>query len=192
VCGTVTSLSLFALFEPIPNRPPVAEAGPDQIEEARGPGGATVLLDGSSSSDPDGDRLVYAWQGSFGTVSGRTVSVTLPLGAHTITLNIDDGRGGTASDTVIVTVRDTVPPGIRSVAASPATLWPPNRQMVRVSVDAVVTDAMKQAPRCAIQNVGSNEPVDELGDGDTAPDWLISGPLSVTLRAERAGPRRGW
>jgi hypothetical protein len=38
-----------------------------------------------------------------------------------------------------------------------------------------------------VVSVSSNEPVDGLGDGDTAPDWTITGDLAVSLRAERAG-----
>jgi hypothetical protein len=44
--------------------------------------------------------------------------VTLPLGATTITLTVDDGKEGTATDTVTVTVSDSVPPvtTVRSIA----------------------------------------------------------------------------
>ena len=34
-------------------------------------------------------------------------------------------------------------------------------------------------------NVTSSDPVNGLGDGDTSPDWEITGPLSLLLRAER-------
>ena len=37
----------------------------------------------------------------------------------------------------------------------------------------------------------SNEPVNGAGDGNTAPDWVITGDLAVDLRAERAGPGNG-
>ena len=33
--------------------------------------------------------------------------------------------------------------------------------------------------------------INGLGDGDTAPDWQITGPLQVNLRAERAGQGQG-
>ena len=39
----------------VPNSPPVAEAGPDQITWA----GTTVRLDGSASFDPDGSDVTY-------------------------------------------------------------------------------------------------------------------------------------
>jgi hypothetical protein len=39
--------------------------------------------------------------------------------------------------------------------------------------------------------VSSNEPDNGLGDGDTANDWVITGPMTVQLRAERAGNGTG-
>lgn len=40
-------------------------------------------------------------------------------------------------------------------------------------------------------SVASNEPVNGTGDGDTAPDWQITGDLTVNLRAERSGSGSG-
>ena len=86
------------------NRPPVADAGSNQTVNAN-LGSATVTLDGSGSSDPDGDPLTFAWAGPFGTVGGVSPTVTLPGGVHTITLTVGDGRGGVDTDTVTVAVR---------------------------------------------------------------------------------------
>ena len=86
------------------NRPPTADAGADQTIIATGPEGATVTLVGSASSDPDGDPLTFTWTGPFDSLTGVTVSPTLSIGTHTVTLTVDDGRGGTASDTVEITV----------------------------------------------------------------------------------------
>ena len=92
------------------NQPPLAQAGPDQTVECRSPTGAPVTLDGTTSSDPDSDPLTFRWTDSFGTAQGPTPNVTLPLGAHTVTLTVEDGNGGSASDTVKITVADTKPP----------------------------------------------------------------------------------
>jgi|GEM_PF-6374544 len=39
------------------NQPPIARAGPDRFSEA----GESVALDGTESTDPDGDSLSYRW-----------------------------------------------------------------------------------------------------------------------------------
>ena len=102
----------------IPVQPPISDAGASQIIECAGPNGTAVTLNGSGSSDPDGDTLTYLWTWNGGAATGVNPTVTLPLGTHTITLTVDDGKGGTATDTVIVTVRDTVPPAstVRGIA----------------------------------------------------------------------------
>ena len=82
------------------NTPPTANADPDQTVPAGARCLAPVTLDGMGSSDPDGDTLTFTWTGPFGTASGLTPTVSLPLGTHPIMLNVDDGKGGTASDTM--------------------------------------------------------------------------------------------
>jgi hypothetical protein len=92
------------------NTTPGANAGPDQTVECAGPGGSSVTLNGAGSSDPDGDALTYTWTGPFGTETGVSPAVTIPLGTHTVTLTVDDGNGETATDDVVITVEDTTPP----------------------------------------------------------------------------------
>jgi hypothetical protein len=43
---------------------------------------------------------------------------------------------------------------------------------------------------CAISEVTSNESVDGGGDGNTSPDWTITGDLTVDLRGGALGERR--
>ena len=86
---------------------------------------------------------------------------------------------------------DTTPPAITSASASPNTLWPPNHKMVPVTVTVAATDNSGDVPTCQIVSVSSNEPINGLGDGNTAPDWQITGTLTVNLRAERSGKGTG-
>ena len=176
----------------VSNEPPVADAGADRPMEATG-ANTSVTLDGSASSDPDGDTLTYEWRDAGGQLVGTQVTavVSLPLGTHTFTLTVDDGHGGTASDTVTITVRDTTAPSITSIAASPNVLGPPNHKMVPVSLTAAVADLVDAAPACTIASVSSSEPIDGLGDGDTSPDWEVVTRLSLNLRAERSGTGAG-
>ncbi len=92
------------------NSPPIADAGPDQTFSAGPDCTSTVNLDGSESSDPDADSLSYTWTWDGGSVAGVNPTITLPLGIHTVTLTVDDGKGGTDSDAVEITVEDNTPP----------------------------------------------------------------------------------
>jgi subtilisin family serine protease/subtilase family serine protease len=85
---------------------PVARAGADQtVTDANGNGAEVVVLDGSGSSDPDGTIVSYSWrEGGTQIATGVTASVSLAAGVHTITLEVTDDDGNTASDTVVVTV----------------------------------------------------------------------------------------
>jgi PKD repeat protein len=96
----------------IENRPPNANAGPDQTVTKK----TQVTLDGTGSSDSDGDSLTYAWMQTGGSVvallgaNTPTPTFTPPTsGIYTFQLTVDDGNGGVAADTVEVTATNTPP-----------------------------------------------------------------------------------
>ena len=102
------------------NHAPMANAGADQTVAAGAGGTATVALDGSASSDPDGDALTYTWAGPFGLVAGVAPQVTLPVGVNVLQLTVADGKGGAASANVTITVNapaDTTPPVVTPPAS---------------------------------------------------------------------------
>lgn len=98
---------------PAPNNPPNADAGPDStITE-----GNTAQLNGNGSTDPDGDPLSFAWTQISGptvslvgansatpTFTAPSVTASTPL---TFRLTVSDGRGGSDSDDVTITVLDS-------------------------------------------------------------------------------------
>jgi hypothetical protein len=169
----------------------VARAGENRVVECNGHDATQVQLDGTASTDADGDQLSFEWQGPFGTATGPQPTVLLPLGRHVIRLIVDDGFGGVSVSEVVIEVVDTTPPEIRSAIPTPSELWPPNHRMVSTTVTVDVHDLCDATPSCRIVSVASNEPVNETGDGNTPVDWEITGALTVNLRAERAGNGSG-
>ena len=97
------------------NRPPAANAGPDQTVNT----GQTVTLNGSASSDPDGNPLTYAWTfvsrptGSAATLTGATTVnpsfVADRFGSYTARLVVNDGLVASAADDVIVSTQNSRP-----------------------------------------------------------------------------------
>jgi hypothetical protein len=79
-----------------------------------------------------------------------------------------------------------MPPKILSIAATPNVLWPPNHRLIPVKLTVKAVDNCDSSPVARIIKVTSNEPKNRL-----APDWEITGPLSVNLRATRLGARHG-
>lgn len=175
-----------------PNQPPTANAGADQTAECTN-GSAGVTLNGSASSDPDGNALTYSWTLNGNPLAtGVTPAVTLPLGSNVVTLTVDDGNGGSASDNVSINVVDTAPPTL-NFSLSQTQLWPPNHSMQLVATNISGSDVCCDVT--TVVNVTSNEPIDGLGDGDMSPDWLIIdngyGGFDVFVRAERSGTGNG-
>jgi len=100
------SVSVVVLDVPPANQPPVADAGPDVIVvDSDGDGSEQVTLDGSGSSDPDGQIVSYVWvEGVQQLATGPTPTLTLAAGSHTITLVVTDDGGAYATDDVVVWV----------------------------------------------------------------------------------------
>lgn len=100
-----------------PNRPPVADPGPDQDGACLG---TVVQLDGTGSSDPDGDPITWHWElrgrpaGSSAALQGASDPATanrptfIPdvAGLYTIELRVQDEPGAWSTPrTVGVTAR---------------------------------------------------------------------------------------
>jgi cysteine-rich repeat protein len=114
-----------------------------------------------------------------------------PKGTTTVTATATDASKNIAKSSFTVTVEDKESPTVTGASADPSVLWPANHKMVKVKVNASASDNCDAAPTCKIVSVASNEPVNGLGNGDIAPDWQITGNLTVNLRAERSGTGNG-
>ena len=105
------------------NRPPVANAGPD----ASVPVGEPIVLDGTGSSDPDGDSLTFSWTLSVrpatssatlvnATSSTPTLTPDVP-GTYEVGLVVSDGMLQSVADIVVITATEgQIPPTITGFA----------------------------------------------------------------------------
>ena len=90
---------------PVRMESPTADAGTNQLFDATAPT-MPVTLDGSGSTDPNGDALVYTWtEGGTELGTGRNPTFNIAPGVHDLTLTVDDLRGGIDTDTVRITLR---------------------------------------------------------------------------------------
>ena len=94
------------------NLAPTADAGPDQQVNP----GATVTLDGSASSDPNGDALTYGWVQTGGAAVSFTpdlsiTTFTAPSSAGPLTfdLTVTDPGGLSNTASTVVTVSNLAP-----------------------------------------------------------------------------------
>jgi len=112
--GTVNSLPDTVAVTTV-NSAPVANAGTDQSPLV----GETATLDGSASSDVDGDLLQYVWSliarptGSNATLSDTSAVQPKVLidtaGTYEAQLIVDDGNSDSAPDSVLLTTENSPP-----------------------------------------------------------------------------------
>jgi len=193
------------------NHPPVADGDPtDSYPNYNVTPGAIVVLDASHSYDPDaaqGDYIIsWEWDlnndGTF-DASGETFEFLVPTdwdpgSFHTVTLRVtDDGTwasecGGEPNLTDETTIILAVGAGLECSNAEPSIskLWPPNHEMLPVSIIGV-TDSQGNPAQTTITAITQDEPVNGLGDGDQSPDGAGVGTAAAQARAERSGLGNG-
>ena len=163
-----------------------------------GPQGARIVSLAATVADPDGDALMVVWSVNGVPRQTNSVAATHPpepeavtfkasfsLGTNIVSVWVSDGKAVPVACSTSVIVRDRTPPRIISITAVPNVLSPANGQLVPVTVAVqAVDDSGPVASR--IVSVRSNEPAD-----GGQPDWVITGDLSLLLRAERSPHGQG-
>jgi hypothetical protein len=87
----------------------------------------TVTKITCNASDPDGDVLAYTWSATGGTISGTLNNIAVwkaPdfVGEFTVSVTVDDGKGGTVAKSCTLSVQANRRPVVSSVTAEPAKL----------------------------------------------------------------------
>jgi len=184
---------------PSVNHAPTANAGPDTsvTQSQLSQGSVQVTLNGSSSSDPDGNALTFSWtqtQGSFVNLMGGTTatpffSVTTAVSGQTLgfQLVVSDGKLQSNPDTVLVVVEAAPPPtNVPPTAAIGAT---PTEGIAPLSVSFSGTGADTDG---TVTNYTWN-----FGDGSSAniqnPSHIFDSPgtFTVTLTVTDNGGATG-
>ena len=183
------------------NSTPVANAGEDQIVSAGSGCQVLITLNGTASTDPDGDELVCQWLWPpSGAAIGLSPEIVLPVGVHPVILSVYDGHGGQHTDSVVIVVREDVPPTI-DISVNPSVLWPPNHKMVLVTPTIAATDNCDPDPAVYLTSITMNEGDETdtydpnydstVGDGHTMDDIQVDENGDIYLRAERSGSGTG-
>ena len=116
--------AVTASFSTSCNQAPTSEAGGPYVAECQGPT-TTVPLNGTGSTDPNGDTLTYSWTtncagGTFDNPTSALPALTVEAGiCHancSVSLTVTDSGGLSHTDSATITVRDTTP----SVIVCPA------------------------------------------------------------------------
>lgn len=94
----------ITIIDTTPNTPPVANAGDDQNITQ----GESVTLDGTNSSDSDGNIVSYEWKEGNRVLSSsaRFTTNNFDIGVHTIVLTVIDNDGASATDSVTIRVNE--------------------------------------------------------------------------------------
>jgi len=167
--------------------------------------GKPVTLKGTVSQY-DGELLTWQWldqnqnvlfQGQVQAIAGgQPVHIpdetltNVPIGTNTYTLSVSDGVNPPVTASVIVYVIQDIPPRL-SPEASTYLLWPPNHQMVPVTITANAY-AYDGTPVTLAASVTDNEPHNPNAECHMPDvDWTTpvinqsTGTITLNLRAER-------
>jgi hypothetical protein len=148
----------------------------------------------------DGALLQAAYLGGAGRDGGAGIALDRAGNAYVVgattsseaTFPVSVGPGLVARGGLDAFVAKLVlAPRIAGIEPDRRVLWPPNHRMVPITLTISFADGCDSGVSCAIASVNSNEPVSGLGDGDTTPDWAVTGATRLELRAERAGGGHG-
>ena len=116
--GGYANSSVAVRVESKPNHPPTITCTADRSSVFAG---EKVHIT-TNASDPDGDPLAYTWRANSGQIMGNGAAADfdtsgLAPGTYTVTVRVDDGRGGAADCSSTVEVKPVpVPPKAEKIS----------------------------------------------------------------------------
>ncbi|MBI3184201.1 MAG: hypothetical protein HYZ28_18875 [Myxococcales bacterium] len=185
----------FVLDGLITRQPPAAIIGGNQVAECV-QGKSRITLDSSASYDLDGDLASRAWflvgqdgrRERIGTLT--RLEHDLPLGTHTIELEVRDSHLQINRARVTVQVVDTRPPTLQAAFKNMSCVWPPNGKWLEFAFgNHIVASAKDDCDGEALQPiiVGVNP---HQVSGETVATVRADG-QAVCVQARREGHSAG-
>lgn len=170
------------------NEAPVAEDF--DVETIEDEPASFSLLD--HASDPDGDELTATvlTAPDFGSLDwsedGAVTYTPIAEWAGVVSFEylVNDGEldsNVAVVHIIVIPVNDA--PNCDAVTVDTSVLWPPNHQMVPITLDGV-TDVDSDVFEITLTEISHDEDINGLGDGNTEPDWDLE---TGEIRAERSG-----
>jgi hypothetical protein len=194
VCGSVTSLSPFAVMAQTDFTPPATTAVASAVGWTNA---AAVIVQLSAVNEPGGSgvgEIRYVLSGAQtgeGVIAGAQGSVEVRAeGITTLTFSARDQVGNVEPPRHVDLFIDRTPPVIAGLPASGCTLWPPNHQLVTVAQPTAADGLSGIEPGSFVVTATSSEPPLASGSGRASPDVRV-GHGEVQVRAERSGTGRG-
>lgn len=204
--GFITTFDVVTIIVGASNQAPTADAGADQIADESTP----VTLDGSASSDPDGDSLTYSWSQLAGDAVALDLTdparptFTAPSLTHSegtldlvFELTVSDGQLSSLASQVSVRVVDAfyAAPECSNARADERKLEKANHRMKKIVIKGIHSPKNDRM-LVNITSITSDEPTSGLGRGDSSPDasvryktetedWGVKTKTFIYLRSER-------
>jgi pimeloyl-ACP methyl ester carboxylesterase len=159
-CSSIVDMEPATIIVPKirfnPNTAPVANAGGAQNVVA----GTLVTLDGSASSDANGDALTYAWTltakpagstASLSSLSSRNPTFTADVaGTYVATLSVNDGKVNSNPATVSITARLVNLVGLGEFKQA-VLLKTVSTADITAAMDLAGSSALRATPRYGVQ-----------------------------------------
>jgi hypothetical protein len=130
------------------------------------------------------DAGTVDWFGNSVAISGETVVVGAFRHDDAARLSFEQGSA------YVFAPPANQPPNCGGAFPSVSTIWPPNHDMVNVTIQGV-TDPDGDPVAIKIDQVKQDEPTDGRGDGHTCPDGSGIGTSTAQVRAERSAQGDG-
>jgi outer membrane protein OmpA-like peptidoglycan-associated protein len=190
------SCSVSAQVAPRPNRPPTVSLSSDRDSVLVG----ERVHFTATGNDPDGDTLNYTWSTNGGTLSGNGTGDDLDTtglmpGAYTVTVRVDDGRGGAADASKSIQV-NAPPPPPQASKVNGCDFKQTNSARVDNVCKRVLDDValqLQNAPRSTLVIVGYADPKERRPDtlagtrGTSASDYLTGKGVDKSRITTRTG-----